>query len=247
MKLMAIASTNGEQLTMSSLEMVSYINSSRKPGEAEVRHADFLVKVPKVLNGGERNFSSSYQSAQNKSLPMYNFPRREATLMAMSFSYDMQAQVLDAWDAAEKALNKPNAGTTLVRDLEVMPNFMVPSEGARGWADQYDARIALTNEISVAQPKIAFHDAVVADETTYSLAEAAKIINVPPRKFNQWLRDNKYVMYDNVAYERYKNLGLMVSKYSGFIRFDGSTAPATTRITSKGITYLQKKFVGDCK
>lgn len=235
MKLMTIASINGEQLTMSSLEMVSYINSSRKPGEAEVRHADFLVKVPKVLNGGERNFSSSYQSAQNKSLPMYNFPKREATLLAMSYSYELQAQVLDAWTAAESSIAKPKA-------VSIIPNFEDPIEAGEAWLIEKKLVRTLTNEISVAQPKIAFHDAVVADDTTYSLAEAAKIINVPPLKFNKWLRDQKYIMYDNVAYERYKNLGLMVSKYSGFIRFDGTTAPATTRITSKGITYLQKKF-----
>ena len=64
--------------------MVSYINSTRKPGEAELKHFTFLAKVPTVLCGGEKNFLSSYFSAQNKSLPMYNFPKREAMLMAMS-------------------------------------------------------------------------------------------------------------------------------------------------------------------
>ena len=87
---------------MSSLEMVSYINSTRKVCEAEIRHADFLAKVPKVLNGGERNFSSSYNSAQNKSLPMYNFPKREAMLMAMSYSYELQAQIFDAGEVGMK-------------------------------------------------------------------------------------------------------------------------------------------------
>lgn len=82
--------------------MVSYINSTRKPGEAELRHSTFLAKVPTVLNGGEQNFLSSYQSTQNKGLPMYNFPKREAMLMAMSYSYELQAQIFDAWEVGIK-------------------------------------------------------------------------------------------------------------------------------------------------
>lgn len=89
-------------VTMTSLELVDFINASRNEGEAEVRHSDFLVKVEKVLKGGERNFSSSYRSSQNKELPMYRFPKRESCLMAMSYSYELQAAVYDRWEQLEK-------------------------------------------------------------------------------------------------------------------------------------------------
>jgi phage regulator Rha-like protein len=82
--------------TMSSLEMVEFINSQRAPGEAELRHADFLGKVPKVL--GEplnEKFRSIYKDSIGRTLPCYNFPKREACLMAMSYSYDLQAKVFD--------------------------------------------------------------------------------------------------------------------------------------------------------
>ncbi|MEO6852360.1 MAG: hypothetical protein ABI410_00485 [Rhodoferax sp.] len=61
---------------------MEFINASRAPGAAELRHADFLVKVPLVLTGGERNFSSTYRDVQNKERPCYRFPKREACLMA---------------------------------------------------------------------------------------------------------------------------------------------------------------------
>ena len=35
--------------TMSSIEMVEFINSQRKECEAELRHDNFMAKVPKVL------------------------------------------------------------------------------------------------------------------------------------------------------------------------------------------------------
>lgn len=92
-------------LTMSSLEMVSYINSTRKAGDAEVRHDNFLPKVTRVLGGiAALKFQGYYKGANGKQSPLYNFPRREAMLMAMSYSYELQAQIFDAWEAAETAL-----------------------------------------------------------------------------------------------------------------------------------------------
>ena len=56
-------------------------------GEAELRHADFLAKVPQVL-GAEMSekFRSSYKDSMNRKKPAYTFPKREACLMAMSYS-----------------------------------------------------------------------------------------------------------------------------------------------------------------
>ncbi len=89
--------------------MVAYINSTREPGQPEVRHDHFLAKVPTVLG-----FSASpkflgqaivpISNGATRSTPVYNFPRREAMLMAMSYSYKLQATVFDAWEAAEAKL-----------------------------------------------------------------------------------------------------------------------------------------------
>ena len=83
-------------VTMSSLELVEFINSKRKEGESELRHADFMAKVPKVL-GEEMSeiFRSSYLDSMKREKPCYKFPKREACLMAMSYSYEIQAKVFD--------------------------------------------------------------------------------------------------------------------------------------------------------
>lgn len=81
---------------MTSLELVmfyrpllSFINSIRaqEPGYVELNHNNFLKKVRVVLADTAQNFLDSYGSAQGKSMPMYRFPKREATLMAMSYSH----------------------------------------------------------------------------------------------------------------------------------------------------------------
>ena len=127
-------------VTMSSLEMVDYINSERIADAnsrymavqaAELRHDDFLRKVPKVL-GEEvaRNFAGYYKASNGKQNPMYSFPKREACLMAMSYSYDLQAKVFDRMTELEQR-NSP---------VIAMPNFSNPAEAARAWALEYEAR-----------------------------------------------------------------------------------------------------------
>jgi hypothetical protein len=100
--------------TMSSLEMVDMINAHRaeqhqkdrladpeakKP--AILQHKHFLVKVPKVLGEGSDKFSSDLPDTYGRPQPGYRFPKREACLMAMSYSYELQAQTFDKMTALE--------------------------------------------------------------------------------------------------------------------------------------------------
>jgi hypothetical protein len=89
------------QVTMSSLELVEFINSQRRPGEATLAHSDLLKKVQQVLGGDAGNFSGIYRDSINREQPCYRFPKREACLMAMSYSYDLQARVFDRMTALE--------------------------------------------------------------------------------------------------------------------------------------------------
>lgn len=58
---------NSETVTMTSLELVDFINAQRGEGESELRHDHFMAKVPQVL--GETvapNFRGTYKDIQNK-------------------------------------------------------------------------------------------------------------------------------------------------------------------------------------
>jgi hypothetical protein len=90
---------------MSSVEIVEYINATRGPGSAPLLHKSFLTKTRKVLGVAANNFAgtSTYVNGGGgtQSREVFNFPKREAMLMAMSYSYELQAVVFDAWQAAE--------------------------------------------------------------------------------------------------------------------------------------------------
>lgn len=87
-------------VTMSSLEMVEFINSTRGEGEAVLRHDSFMAKVPKVLGGevAPKFLGTTFYingAGAKVERKIYNFPKREACLMAMSYSYELQARVFD--------------------------------------------------------------------------------------------------------------------------------------------------------
>ena len=68
---------------------------SPSKGHAKLEHSDFMKKVPEVLGKDHGNFSGIYQDSYCRDQKGYKFPKREACLMAMSYSYELQAQVFD--------------------------------------------------------------------------------------------------------------------------------------------------------
>ena len=101
--------------TMSSLEMVDYINAERKAkAEAEgltfpckrytkIQHKHILAKSPKVLGEGHSaKFLAQYSDSTGRELPCYQYPKREACLMAMSYSYELQAKVYDYMEELDR-------------------------------------------------------------------------------------------------------------------------------------------------
>ncbi|HGJ5880734.1 MAG TPA: Rha family transcriptional regulator, partial [Arsenophonus nasoniae] len=106
--------------TMSSLEMVDYINAEREskakseslafPCEKyrQLQHRSFLTKVPKVLGEYSAKFFAQYKDSTGRDLPCYHFPKREACLMAMSYSYELQAKIYDKMTELEKETKNIN-------------------------------------------------------------------------------------------------------------------------------------------
>lgn len=238
---LAIIETNGVQ-TMSSLEMVEFINATRKPGKAVLRHDHFMVKVPAVLGGIEApKFLGTQKYGNNISRAVYNFPRREAMLMAMSYSYELQAAVFDAWEKAEAKLKQTS--------VAAIPNFSNPAEAARAWALEYEAKEAAQKALAVAsvalveaQPKVEFHDAVVADNSVHSLGDAAKLLGTGRTKLCAFLRTRKYVQMNLVPYQASVDNGWLESSFHQHTKHDGTLAAPTTFVTGKGLAYFQKKL-----
>ncbi|WP_312153557.1 transporter [Pseudomonas sp.] len=123
---------------MTSLELVDFINDDRKAkayaagmafpceGYPKLMHKNFLAKVPEVLGTTSADFSADLPDGYGRARRGYSFPKREACLMAMSYSYELQAKVFDRMTALE---SKPGVPADLSK-LEIL-QMALESEKAR--------------------------------------------------------------------------------------------------------------------
>lgn len=93
--------------TMSSVELVDVINSMREPGSAELRHDHFMAKIDKHPGIDGPKFRGIYRDSLNREKPCYHLPKREAELMVMSESLEVQTKVLDRLIELEGAAPTP--------------------------------------------------------------------------------------------------------------------------------------------
>lgn len=195
------------QKTMSSLEIVEMINNHRISKETSdkvspnLRHSDFMAKVINVL-GAEysEKFRSTYLADNGKTNPCYRFYKREACLMAMSYSYELQAKVYDHMTALEERSLKPQ-----------LPDFTNPVEAARAWANEVEAKQIAQEQLQLAMPKVEYFDRVAdvgnlmtASVVSKKIGMSAQVLNSnldtfkvydkrqKGRVFSQWFIDKGY-------------------------------------------------------
>lgn len=75
-----------------------------------IENCNYLIaKVPRILGAGQSTkFSADYLDNRSRSQKCFIFPRREACLIAMSYSYELQALVFDRMTALERARTTPS-------------------------------------------------------------------------------------------------------------------------------------------
>ena len=217
-------------VTMTSLELVDYINSERGEGEAELTHANFLAKVPKVLGeGGLIQFQDTYIHPQNgQAYPCYRFPKREACLMAMSYSYDLQAKVFDRM-------------TVLEAQAEAMARFNLPktySEAMRLAADQAEQIEAQQAQLALAAPKVAFVERYVEATGLKGFREVCKLLKANEARFREFVTEKK-ILYKLggawTAYQQHLDAGRFEVR-TGVA--DSEHAFSTTKFTAKGVDWI---------
>ena len=227
-------------LTMSSLEMVEFINAERKgqaaavgsqfpsTGYAKLEHSDFMKKVPQVLGGGAGNFSDTYVHPQNgQHYPCYRLPKREACLMAMSYSYELQAKVFDRMTALEN------------KAAPALPNFADPVVAARAWADAKEAEQKAVAALELAAPKVEFVDRYVESQGAMTFRQVAKLLKANEAELRQFLQDKK-IMYRLgagwAAYKSHEEAGRFVTNTG--VANSNAHAFTSTRFTPKGVQWI---------
>lgn len=235
-----VTTSNSAPVTMTSLDLVDYINSHRETGEAELRHRDFTAKVPKVL-GEEMSekFRTSLKDAYGRDQPGFSFPKREACLMAMSYSYDLQAKVFDKMTELEEK----------AKSFAALPDFNNPAIAARAWADQVESRQMAETKLALVAPKAEALDRIADADGTMNLTLAAKALQAQPKKLFNWLREKHWIYRrpggsGNIAYQDKIQAGLLTHKVTTVQREDGTDKVVEqVLVTGKGLAKLAESFM----
>lgn len=233
---MQLAKFENKVVTMTSLDLVEFINSQRKEGEAELRHDHFMAKVPLVL--GETvapNFRGYYKASNGKQNPCYIFQKREACLMAMSYSYDLQAKVFDRMTVLEEAT---------VKTISLPQNF---KEALVHLLSSVEKNEELQAENDILAPKATALDRIATADGSMCLTDAAKHLQMKPIHFFRWLQANGWIYRraggsGYIGYQDKIQRGLLEHKINMVNREDGTEKMTEqVRVTAKGISLLSTK------
>ena len=232
-------------VTMTSLELVDFINAHRDEeanaagatfpckGFARLDHADLMKKVPEVLGANAGKFSGIYRDSRNRAQGCYNFPKREASLMAMSYSYELQAKVFDRMTALESQ--------------GALEQFAIPqtrSGALRLAADLADQNQELSAQVRVMTPKVEALTRLALADGSLCITSAAKHLQVQPKFLFAWLSEHQWIYRRAgssswLGYQSRIQSGLLEHKVNTVERGDGSEKiTEQCRITPRGLAKL---------
>lgn len=123
-----------------------------------------------------------------------------------------------------------------------------PAERARRWAEEYEEKLALMEKIEEDKPKVQFAEAVLKSEDNIKVGDMARILSnnhlkIGRNKMFEYLRNNKIVDKDNLAYQTYIDQGYFFIKENTYSVPSGKVhLGKTTLITPKGQTWIVNKI-----
>jgi anti-repressor protein len=123
------------------------------------------------------------------------------------------------------------------------PEFKIPqtyAEALRLAADQAERIEEQAKKIEQDKPKVEFADKVLDSKNSISIGEFSKLIGWGQNKLFLWLRDNKYLMANNIPYQKYIESGYF--KVIEYLIDKKKESKIKTLITGKGQIYFTDKL-----
>ncbi|WP_295147967.1 phage regulatory protein/antirepressor Ant [uncultured Campylobacter sp.] len=210
----------------------------------EKEHKHILAKIRELP---QDNFNGSnfrlveYTDKKGESRPYFLVSKDGFTLLAMSFNgdkfYKFKIAYINAFNAMAEKLKNP---------FNVPRNYKEALELAIAQVDKIEA---LEAQRLADLPKIVFAEAVEASATSALIGDFVKTlcdendVSVGRNRIFKWLRDEKYLMADNMPYQRWLDVGYFEVIPQVIVTPKGNKERFTTKITAKGQVALSAKIV----
>lgn len=216
----------------------------------EKRHDNILAKIDELPQDDFRvlNFKETERKAKfgavERSERYYLVSKDGFTLLAMSFNgerfYKFKTAYINAFNVMQAELSKRYA---------VPRSFTEALQLALDQAKQIEA---LETQRIADMPKLIFAEAVEASATSALIGDFVKTlcdseIRVGRNRVFKWLRDEKYLMIDNLPYQKWIEAGYFEVIPQIIVTPKGNKERFTTRITAKGQVALSVKIINAFK
>lgn len=234
------------QKRITSLELVEQINIFRKEdGKPNLGHNDLLKVIRDEFDeeiGVGQISHTLYSHPQNgQEYPMFELTTSQAKQVLVRESKVVRKAVIAYIEKLENELN----GVSRREELLIQLFSSNPLEVSSAHKELVALETApLIEKIEEQAPKVEFYDQIADTTTSFDMQEVSAMLklsygrNVLFRK----LRDAKILMRDNLPYRNLLDEGKFIVVESRWMnpKTEQATATTQTRITQKGLDWLQK-------
>lgn len=219
--------STAEVKTMSSREIAELTG---KRHDNVLRDIDFIHS-----NLSESSKSVSYKGYNNQSQREWLLTKRDTLLVVSGYSVELRARIIDRWQELEEQVRKA-----------ALPDFANPAEAARAWANEYEQKVKLEQQLTLAAPKVEFADRV-GEASGILIGNFAKVVGIGPNKLFAWMRDHKILIASgsrrNVPMQEYMDRGYFTVRETAVNTNHGIQISFTTKITGRGQQWLTRKLL----
>ena len=190
----------------------------------DVQHSKAMLKVERMAKEPEFGTVSKMDSVYNdkgQTVETYILDKRQSVAVSSMLNTALLMRVIDRWEQLES--KQEETPEQLMARALISAQSVIASKDA---------------QIEAAQPAIRLESAISNDNSTLSMTESGKKLQVKPRKFIEWLYQHKYIDASNMPYQRWINQGLLVIST---IEKNGKPR-SSTRVTGKGFAYFGGKL-----
>lgn len=214
-------------LLMTSQEIASLTGKEHKNVCVDIR------KMLAELGEDVLKHQRIYRDSMNRSQTEFLLDRELTDTLLTGYSAILRRKVIARWRELEQGIIAP-----------ALPDFTNPAAAARAWADQVDARQALSAKIALDAPKVLFAETIRAIEGVCLIEKVAKTIGIGRTKFFKRLRDDSILMRSNLPYQKYIDKGYFtVIEQEPYTDSKGVVHPTfTAMVTGAGQVFLVRKY-----
>lgn len=184
---------------------------------------------------GPSSFGSSYLNSQNKEHPCFMLPKRETLILVSGYSIPLRAKIIDRWQALEEQVAKPAIDPANLSRLQLIELAMQAEQ----------ERLALEAKVGELAPKAEALDRIsTADVGSLCITNAAKALQVPPKKLFSWMQEHQWIYRRAgnsgwIAYQHRIQCGWLEHKVTTVERSDGTEKVVEqVLVTPKGLAKL---------